>query len=55
MMDPFVSVPTETAVRFAAVADPEPDEEPQAERSSAYGFLVRPPRLDHPLDDVVDR
>jgi len=48
-IDPSVSVPIETAQRFADVAAPDPELEPQAFRSSAYGFFVRPPRPLHPL------
>ena len=47
--EPSVSVPTATAHRFAAIAAPEPELEPQGLRSSAYGFLVCPPRPLHPL------
>ena len=34
-MEPSVSVPTDTAQRFAAVAAPEPELDPEALRSSA--------------------
>src|SRR6186713_2204040 len=49
MIEPSVSVPTATEARLAAMAAPEPDDEPHAERSNAYGLRVRPPREDHPL------
>src|SRR5258706_7234587 len=54
-MEPSVSVPMPTVARFAAIAAPVPEEEPQGERSSAYGFLVCPPRALHPLDECVER
>jgi len=49
MIDPSVSVPTETVQRFAAVAAAEPALDPAGLRSRQYGFLVRPPRPLHPL------
>ena len=39
----------------AASAAPEPELEPDGLRSSAYGFLVWPPRPLQPLDECVDR
>src|ERR1041384_5457362 len=51
MIEPSVSVPTAAAHRFAATAAPEPEDEPQAVRSRAYGFRVRPPRDDQPLTE----
>src|SRR5450432_2536895 len=51
--EPSVSVPMATAHRFAATAAPEPELEPQGLRSSTYGFFVCPPRLVHPLVDLV--
>src|SRR5439155_19799097 len=53
--EPSVSVPTAAAQRFAPVAVPEPELEPQALRSSAYGFLVSPPRPLHPLVEWLER
>src|SRR5258706_2097831 len=53
--DPSVSVPMPTAARFAAIADPVPELDPQALRSSTYGFLVSPPRPLQPLVECVDR
>jgi hypothetical protein len=48
MMLPSVSVPTPTTARFAAIAVPVPELEPQGLRSSTYGFFVWPPRPLHP-------
>src|ERR1700690_3212070 len=53
--EPSVSVPTASAQRLAAVAAPEPELEPQALRSSAYGFRVNPPRALHPLIEWLER
>src|SRR6188768_1816894 len=47
-IEPSVSVPIAAAARFAAVAAPEPELEPDGERSSAYGFFVCPPRAVQP-------
>ena len=38
-IEPSVSVPIDTAVRFAEGAAPDPELEPQGLRSSAYGLL----------------
>ena len=54
-IDPSVSVPTPTVARFAAIAAPVPELDPQALRSSRYGFFTRPPRPLQPLVDEVDR
>src|SRR5229473_2831133 len=54
-MGPAVSLPTATALRFAEVAAPDPELEPQGLRSSAYGFFVRPPRPLHPLVEWLER
>src|SRR3954447_22456010 len=53
--EPSVSVPMPTVARFAAIADPVPELDPQALRSSTYGFLVRPPRPLQPLVEWVER
>src|SRR5439155_4649962 len=53
--EPSVSVPTASAQRLAATAAPEPELDPQGLRSSAYGFLVRPPRPLHPLTEWLER
>src|SRR5882757_10167017 len=53
--EPSVSVPTPIAARFAAIADPVPELEPQALRLSTYGFSVSPPRPLHPLVEWVER
>src|SRR5256714_15600272 len=47
-MLPSVSLPNETAVKFADVAAPEPELEPQGLRSRPYGLLGCPPRPDQP-------
>src|SRR5439155_12258322 len=54
-IEPSVSDPTATAHRFAEVATPDPELEPQALRSSAYGILVSPPRPLHPLVEWLER
>src|SRR5437762_4259152 len=54
-IEPSVSVPMPAMARFAAIAAPVPELEPQALRSSAYGFFVRPPRPLHPLVEFDDR
>src|SRR6266852_1744908 len=54
-MEPSVSVPIAAAQRFAETPAPEPELEPQGLRSSAYGFLVRPPRPLHPLVEWLER
>ena len=55
MIEPSVSVPTAAAHRLAATAAPEPELEPQAVRSSAYGLRVKPPREDQPLLEALPR
>src|SRR5919198_5012754 len=52
---PSVSVPSETAVKLAETAAPDPELEPHALRLIPYGLLVCPPRPDHPLVDSNDR
>src|SRR5262249_18506568 len=54
-IDPSVSVPIAAAHRFAATAAPEPELEPDGLRSSAYGFLVSPPRPLQALVECVER
>src|SRR5580765_5638640 len=54
-IEPSVSVPTATAARFAAIAAPEPELEPDGLRLSAYGFFVCPPRPLQPLVEWVER
>src|SRR5688572_30218651 len=54
-IDPSVSVPIAAAHRFAAMAAPDPELEPQGLRSTTYGFFVCPPRALQPLDDFVER
>src|SRR6478672_13870140 len=54
-IEPSVSVPTAAAARFAAIAAPDPELDPDGLRSSAYGFLVCPPRPLQPLVEWVDR
>src|SRR5262245_56493165 len=55
MIEPLVSVPTAAAQRLAATATAEPELEPEALRSRAYGFLVRPPRPLQPLVEFEPR
>src|ERR1700731_4777499 len=52
---PSVSVPRETAVKFADTAAAEPELEPQGLRSMPYGLCVCPPRPDQPLTDSNER
>src|SRR5262249_60654988 len=54
-IEPSVSVPTATAQRFAAAAVPEPELDPDALRSSAYGLRHCPPRPLQPEEACVDR
>src|SRR5580704_7155898 len=54
-MEPSVSVPTPAAARLAAIAAPVPELDPDGLRSSAYGFLVCPPRPLQPLVECVER
>ena len=54
-MEPSVSVPIVPAASAAAAAAPLPLEEPQLLRSSACGFLVRPPTALHPLVELSAR
>src|SRR5437660_6985859 len=54
-IDPSVSVPMAIAHKFAETAAPDPELEPQALRSSTYGFLVSPPRPLHPLVEWLER
>src|SRR5438874_13415612 len=54
-MLPSVSLPNETAAKFAVAAAPEPELEPQGFRSMPYGLCVCPPRPDQPLMDPNDR
>src|SRR5437868_14304554 len=42
--EPSVSVPTAAAARFAAIAAPDPDLDPDGLPARAYGFFVWPPR-----------
>src|SRR5712691_3491613 len=54
-IEPSVSDPTATVHRLAEVAAPDPELEPQALRSRAYGFFVSPPRPLHPLVEWLER
>src|SRR6266403_1154218 len=54
-MLPSVSLPNETAAKFADAAAPEPELDPQGLRSMPYGLCVCPPRPDQPLIDSKDR
>src|SRR5512140_3120178 len=53
-MLPSVSLPNDTAAKFADAAAAEPEEEPQGLRSMPYGLCVCPPRPDQPLTDSKD-
>src|SRR5581483_5703934 len=55
MMLPSVSVPSEPAVKFAALAAPDPELEPQGLRLIEYGLLHCPPMPDHPLEEEEAR
>src|SRR5437870_12500221 len=54
-MLPSVSDPSDTAVRFAEAAAPEPELDPQALRSSEYGLRASPPLPDQPLVEKKER
>src|SRR6202167_5226351 len=54
-IEPSVSVPMPAAARFAEIPAPVPELDPQALRSSAYGFFVKPPRPLHPLTEWLER
>src|SRR6266513_3144643 len=54
-MLPSVSVPNDTAAKFAEAAAPEPALEPHGLRSMPYGLWVCPPRPDQPLIDSKER
>src|SRR5437899_11293697 len=54
-MLPSVSLPKETAAKFADAAAPEPELDPHGLRSIPYGLCVCPPRPDQPLIDSNDR
>src|SRR5690242_21661867 len=55
MIDPSVSLPIPAAEKLAAIAEPVPELDPHGLRSSAYGFLVCPPRPLQPLLACVER
>src|SRR5215510_4782626 len=54
-MLPSVSLPNDTAAKFAVAAAPDPELEPQAFRLMPYGLFVWPPRPDQPLTDSNER
>src|SRR3989454_4841531 len=54
-MLPSGSDPSDTAVRFAEAAAPEPELDPQALRSSEYGLRASPPLPDQPLVEKKER
>src|SRR5579884_3158833 len=54
-MLPSVSLPSETAVKFADVAAADPELDPQALRSREYGLCTSPPRPDQPLVEKNER
>src|SRR6185369_5267974 len=45
----------QAAAKLAAAADPEPELEPEGERSRAYGLRHCPPRPLQPLDEWLER
>ena len=49
IIEPLVSVPKASVASPAAMAAPEPELEPQGERSRICGVLTCPPTDDHPL------
>ena len=53
--DPSVSVPTAAAAKLAATAAPDPLDDPQLVRSSAYGLRTSPPTALHPLIELEER
>jgi len=55
VIEPSVSVPMAAATMPAATAAPDPDEDPQALRSSACGLRVWPPMALQPEMDDDDR
>src|SRR5262249_725232 len=54
-MLPSVSLPNDTAAKFAEAAEPEPELEPQGLRLMPWGLFVCPPRPDQPLVDSKER
>src|SRR5215467_6925701 len=54
-MLPSVSLPNDTAAKFADAAAPEPELDPHGLRSMPYGLCVCPPRPDQPLIDSNER
>src|SRR5262249_61184952 len=52
---PPVPGPPAPAARFAAVAAPDPELDPDVLRSRAYGFFASPPRPLQPLVECVER
>src|SRR5262245_4524948 len=54
-IDPSVSVPTAIGASPAATAAPEPDDDPPAERSRAWGLRQSPPTALHPELDEDER
>src|SRR5229473_3190671 len=54
-MLPSVSLPNDTAAKFADAAAAEPELELQGLRSMPYGLCVCPPRPDQPLIDSKER
>src|SRR5882757_6600491 len=53
--EPSVSEPMAAAQRLAAALEPDPELDPQGLRSSAYAFLVCPPRPLQPLVEWLER
>src|SRR5690349_10432754 len=54
-MDPLVSVPTANGASRAAIANAEPELDPQAVRCGSRAFTASPPTALQPLDDHRER
>ena len=55
VIEPSVSVPMARAASPAAIAAPDPADEPQAVRSKEWGLRTKPPAPLHPLMELVER
>ena len=53
--DPFVSVPSAATAKLAAIADPEPELDPQGERERSWGLRHCPPTALQPEEDRDER
>ena len=54
-IEPFVSVPTASGARCAAMATADPELEPHAVRRGSRGFTASPPTALQPLDEPRER